>query len=152
MFNKNKSTLFTVLLGLFLVFVLLASQTPAVYAATGRTPTRTRTRTATPVAYTSTPTMTPPPVITATPTVFGVCSPVVGSITAPMTFDGAGSFCWQSTNLGSYVYTAGVLSLKINGVEYANQLIIPSSWPPKINGLWYVSYYATAPYGHLEFK
>ncbi len=104
------------------------------------TPTPTRTVTPTPGG------------VTPTPTVFGVCSPINADITAPFTFDGAGVFCWRSTNLGSYVNTWNVISLKINGVEYGNQYVPHSIWPPAINGYWYVSYSASAAFAHVEFR
>ena len=128
------------------------SLTPTRTPTRGLTATRTRTptRTLTP-SISNTPTRTPTRTITPTPGT-GTCSPVNATITAPFTFDGAGNFCWQSTNLGSYVNTWNVDSLLINGVEYKNQYVPYTSWPPKINGYWYVVYKASLAYGHVEFK
>ncbi|MGC1375187.1 MAG: GDSL-type esterase/lipase family protein, partial [Anaerolineales bacterium] len=84
------------------------------------TPTRantaTPTRTNTPYGPTVTPTRTltpggPTPTLPITPTPgSGSCSPVSSSITAPFTYDGAGAFCWQSSNLGSYINSWNLVS------------------------------------------
>jgi hypothetical protein len=127
---------------------------------TGPTPTRTRTptagltptRTPTCPCFSVTPTRTPTPQITVTPPPGGVCSPVTGVIVAPFTYDGAGDFCWQSTNLGSYINSWNLTTLTINGVDFNNKYIIVSSLPPLINGYWYVHYVSAVSYGHFEAK
>ena len=117
------------------------------------TPTRTST-----VGITNTPTRTlTPPAITNTPTITltvgtGTCSPVTSTITAPFTYDGAGTFCWQSSNLGTYINSWNVTSLKVNGVSFTNVYTAAGSLPAKINGYWYVSYNSTVSYGHFETK
>jgi beta-glucosidase len=125
-------------------------------------PTNTPTRTFTPPAITNTPTRTPTVGIsptgtrtntpTITPTVGGACSPVTATITAPFTQDGTGTFCWQSTNLGSYINSWNLVSLTVNGVNYTNVYVAAGSLPARINGYWYVSYNSTVPYGHFEAK
>jgi mannan endo-1,4-beta-mannosidase len=119
--------------------------------------TNTPTRTFTPPAVTLTPTRTlttgpiNTPTITQTqPT--GACSPVTSTITAPFTYDGAGTFCWQSSNLGSYINSWNLTSLKVNGVNETNLYVAAGSLPAKINGFWYVSYNSTVSYGHFEAK
>ncbi len=114
------------------------------------TPTRTPTRTNTPIGPTNTPTRT----ATATATSSGgsTCSPVTATITAPFTFDGAGTFCWQSSNLGSYINNWNMQSLTINGVNFTGTYVPASSYPPKINGFWYVSYVGNFPWSHFEAK
>jgi hypothetical protein len=77
---------------------------------------------------------------------------VTGTITAPFTHDGAGDFCWQSTNLGSYINSWNLTTLTINGVDFNNKYIIVSSLPPLINGYWYVHYVSAVSYGHFEAK
>jgi xyloglucan-specific endo-beta-1,4-glucanase len=125
--------------------------TPTATATASRTasPTPTATRTATPA-----PTGTPTPTPTATPTPSGStpCSPVSATITAPYSFDGAGTFCWQSTNLGSYVNSWNLASLKINGVDFTNKYVPAGSLPAKINGYWYVSYTGNYAWSHFEAK
>jgi lysophospholipase L1-like esterase len=114
-------------------------------------PTNTPTRTPTSVAITATPTRTPTigasltpggptPTRTITPTPgSGSCSPVTSTITAPFTHDGAGAFCWQSSNLGSYINSWNLVSLTVNGVNETNLYVASGSYPAKINGYWYVS-------------
>ncbi|MGC1378633.1 MAG: cellulase family glycosylhydrolase [Anaerolineales bacterium] len=114
-------------------------------ATTGPSLTPTRTSTAGP---TSTRTSTP----TITPTVGGACSPVTSTITAPFSYDGAGTFCWQSSNLGSYINSWNLTSLTINGVNETNLYVASGSYPAKINGYWYVSYNSAVSYGHFEAK
>ena len=115
--------------------------------ATGPTPTITRmpTRTNTP-AVTNTPTRTPTP-ITGVP-----CNPVSSSITAPFTFDGTGTFCWQSTNLGAYINSWNTASVTLNGVNITNVYVAVASYPAKIGGYWYVGYSSSVAWGHFEAK
>src|SRR6185503_7547873 len=76
----------------------------------GPTATSTRTPTRTPIGPTATPTRTPTPGA-------GACSPVTSTITAPFSFDGAGTFCWQSSNLGSFINSWNTASVSLNGVN-----------------------------------
>ena len=78
---------------------------PTRTATLGLTSTRTNTpvvsNTPTPIVGAS-PTRTSTPTATAMPTSgAGACSPVTSTITAPFTFDGAGTFCWQASTLGT---------------------------------------------------
>jgi len=122
---------------------------------TGPTPTRTRTPTATVTCacfLTNTPTRTPTPTINLTQPI-GSCSPVNGTVAAPFTFDGAGTFCWQSTNLGTYINSWNLTTLTINGRDYKNQYVSSASLPPPMgNGYWYIYLVSTVSYGHLEIK
>jgi aryl-phospho-beta-D-glucosidase BglC (GH1 family) len=125
------------------------------------TPTRTNTtgptstRTLTP-AVSLTPTRTnttgPTNTPTITPTIGGACSPVTSTITAPFTYDGAGTFCWQSSNLGAYINSWNTTSVTVNGVNKTNIYVAAGSLPAKINGYWYVSYNSAVSYGHFEAK
>jgi hypothetical protein len=102
---------------------------------TGPTPTRTRTPSAT------------------TPAPGGsTCSPVTATITAPFTKDGAGTFCWQSSNLGSFINSWNLAKLTVNGVDYTNKYTFTSALPAKINGYWYISYVGNYAWSHLEAK
>jgi mannan endo-1,4-beta-mannosidase len=135
--------------------------------ATGPTPTRTRTptvgitftptRTFTPPAITNTPTRTfTPPAITLTPTPTtgggGTCSPVTSDITAPFTFDGAGNFCWRSTNLGGFINSWNTTSVTLNGVNVTNLYVASGSYPAQIGGYWYVAYNGAYAWSHFEAK
>ena len=128
--------------------------------------TRTATRTNTPSGPTATRTRTPtagptftrtntPIVPTATATTSGTgstCSPVSATIAAPFTKDGAGSFCWQSSNLGGYINSWNLTSLTINGVNLTNMWTASGSYPAKIGGYWYVSYNGPYAWSHFEAK
>ncbi len=110
------------------------------------------------VAYTTTitptagPTNTPTRTPTITPTPGSTCSPVTSTITAPFTYDGTGTFCWQSTNLGAYINSWNLVNLTVNGVNLTNVYVPASSYPAKINGYWYVSYNSSVAWGHFEAK
>ncbi len=115
---------------------------------TTSTPTRTNTPTQT-VGASPTRTMTP----TITPTSgVGACAPVTSTITAPFTFDGAGTFCWQSTNLGTYINSWNTTSVTLNGVNVTNLYLASGSYPVKIGGFWYVAYSSSVAWGHFEAK
>ncbi len=127
------------------------------------TSTRTPTRTNTPGGLTATPTRTPTlggptntptrtPTRTATTSGGGTCSPVSATITAPFTFDGAGTFCWQSNNLGTFVNSWNLNSLTVNGVNFTNVYVAAGSYPAQIGGYWYVSYNSPVAWGHFEAK
>jgi uncharacterized repeat protein (TIGR02543 family) len=126
------------------------ANTPTRTPTVGITNTPTRTSTAGPTA---TRTNTPvPPTATSTQPTGGACSPVTSTITAPFTYDGAGTFCWQSSNLGSYINSWNLTSLTINGVNATNLYVASGSYPAKINGYWYVSYNSAVSWGHFEAK
>jgi GH35 family endo-1,4-beta-xylanase len=110
------------------------------------TPTRTLTRTNTPTQ--STPTATP----TRTATPGTTCGPVTATITAPFIKDGAGTFCWQSSNLGTYINSWNTANVTINGVNITNLYTASASYPAKVNGFWYVSYTGNFTWSHFETK
>ena len=121
--------------------------------------TPTLTRTNTPPGFTNTPTQTvgASPTRTVTPTATsngtgGTCSPVTSTITAPFSFDGAGTFCWQASTLATYINSWNTTSVSVNGVSYSNIWVATGSLPAKINGFWYISYTSTVAWGHFEAK
>ena len=121
------------------------------------TATRTSTLAITSTRTPGTPTTGPTSTRTLTPSITptsgaGVCSPVSSTITAPFTFDGTGTFCWQSTNLGSYVNSWNTTSVTINGVNITNGYLAAGSYPAKINGFWYVTYNSSVAWAHFEAK
>jgi hypothetical protein len=77
---------------------------------------------------------------------------VTSTITAPFTFDGAGTFCWQSANLGGYINSWNTTSISVNGTNYTNLYATVGSLPAKVGGYWYVSYNSTVSWGHFEAK
>ena len=104
-----------------------------------------------------TPTLTPGITKTPTPTISptvggGTCSPVTATITAPFTKNGAGTFCWQSSNLGAYINSWNLTSLTINGLNYTNLYVAASSYPAKMGGYWYVAYNGPYAWSHFEAK
>ncbi|MGC1374592.1 MAG: SGNH/GDSL hydrolase family protein [Anaerolineales bacterium] len=123
------------------------SLTPTRTPTIGMTNTPTRTSTTGPTL-----TRTSTPTITLTQPGGSACSPVTSTIAAPFTYDGAGAFCWQSSNLGTYVNSWNTTSLTINGVNETNLYVAAGSLPAKINGYWYVSYNSTVAWGHFEAK
>jgi hypothetical protein len=119
---------------------------------TGPTATRTRTPTTGPTATrTRTPTSGPTATRTPTPVAGSACSPVNATITAPFVFDGSGTFCWQSSNLGSFINNWNNTSVTLNGVNVTNMFVASGSYPAKINGFWYVRY-TGGTFGHFETK
>jgi aryl-phospho-beta-D-glucosidase BglC (GH1 family) len=118
---------------------------------TGTVPTSTPTRTPTGTVPTSTPTRTVP-TSTPTPGSGAGCSPVTGTITAPFSYDGAGTFCWQIASIPNYINSWNLTSLKINGVDFTNTYVFTTNLPPKINGYWYVSYSGQYGWSHFEAK
>ena len=131
------------------------TNTPAITNTPTRTPTigASATRTNTP-AVSNTPTRTAVPVTpTATATIgTGTCSPVSATITAPFTYDGSGTFCWQSSNLGTYINSWNTTSVTINGTSISNVYVASGSYPAKIGGFWYVTYNSSVSFGHFEAK
>jgi mannan endo-1,4-beta-mannosidase len=121
------------------------TNTPTRTATTGPSPTRTRTPT--PGGPSPTPTRTP------TPGQVGTCSPVTATITAPFTFDGAGTLCWRSSNLGNNINSWNTTSVTVNGVNFTNTFAFTSNLPPKAaDGFWYVSYTGNFAWSHFEAK
>jgi hypothetical protein len=43
-------------------------------------------------------------------------------------------------------------SLTINGVDFTNRWAASSTYPPQINGFWYVSYQGNFPWSHFEAR
>jgi hypothetical protein len=77
---------------------------------------------------------------------------VTSTITAPFSFDGAGTFCWQSSNLGNYINSWNTNSVSVNGVNVTNIYVASGSYPAKINGFYYVAYNSSVAWGHFEAK
>jgi len=120
----------------------------------GATATRTNTPAGPTPTFTRTPTPGSGPTTTRTPTPGsgGTCSPVSATITAPFTHDGAGTFCWKSGNLGTYINSWNLGTLTINGKVITNLYVASGSYPAQIGGFWYVSYSTTNAAGHFEAK
>jgi endo-1,4-beta-xylanase len=118
------------------------------------TPTRTPTAGLTPTR-TITPTLGPSLTPTKTPTQGsggGACSPVTSIITAPFTFDGAGTFCWQIDVIPSYLNNWNNTTLTINGVNFTNLYVANTGLPAKINGHYYIFYVGPYAWSHIEVR
>jgi hypothetical protein len=77
---------------------------------------------------------------------------VTSTITIPFSFDGAGDYCWQTSTLGTYANSWNVTKLTINGVPFIDIYVAAGSFPPAINGYWYIGYTSAASFGHFEMK
>jgi hypothetical protein len=45
-----------------------------------------------------------------------------------------------------------VASLTVNGVDFTNKWASSSSFPPAINGFWYISYTGNFSWSHFELR
>ena len=129
------------------------TNTPAVTNTPTRTSTAgpTATRTNTPLPG-NTPTRTATVAASNTPVTGGACTPVTSTITAPFTFDGAGTFCWQASSLATYINSWNTTSITLNGVNVTNVYVAAGSYPAKIGGFYYVGYNSSVAWGHFEAK
>ncbi len=119
---------------------------------TGPTATLTRTPTAGPTATKTNTPVGPTPTKTNTPTSGGACSPVTSTVTAPFTFDGAGTFCWQIATIPGYVNNWNNNTVSINGVNFSNVYVASGSLPAKIGGFYYISYNGSFAWSHIEVR
>jgi hypothetical protein len=90
-----------------------------------------------------------------TTTASGSCTCTSGcngtAISPNFTKDGAGQFCWTATS-GTYINSWGLNKLNVNGTNYTNAYVTTSSFPAKINGVWYIYYDGSNSWGHFELK
>ena len=80
------------------------------------------------------------------------CSPVTATITAPFSYGGAGTFCWQIASIPNSINSCSLTELTVNGVNCANQFRFTSNLPPKINGFWYIKYTSSLPFGYVDVR
>ena len=73
------------------------------------------------------------------------------SISADFVKEGAGEFCWESTNLGTYINNWSLDKLTINGTDYTNTYVFTSGIP-KIDGKYYIYYKGSYGWSHFEAK
>lgn len=100
-----------------------------------------------------TPTRTLTPTRTPTPVPNSACSPVNAVIAAPFVQDGIGTFCWKTSDLGTFITSNNTSALNVNGINYTNIFAsVPSGLPPKIDGFWYVTYIGQFTWSHFEAK
>ncbi len=65
--------------------------------------------------------------------------------------NGSGQYCWQATS-GNYINSWNVAKLEVNDTDYTNKFVFTSSFPAKINGVWYIYYNSSVPWGHFELN
>ncbi len=70
------------------------------------------------------------------------------SISVPISQDGAGEYCWVTTDEISYVSSWNMELVEINGVDYSNTW--SSDLPDAINGKWYIYYKGNFSWSHFE--
>jgi hypothetical protein len=73
-------------------------------------------------------------------------------VTAPFSFDGAGTYYWKMANIPNYINSWNLDSLVINGVELKNVYKHSYELPPKQNGYYYITYKGSYPWSHFEAK
>jgi hypothetical protein len=71
-------------------------------------------------------------------------------ISPPFSMDGTGEFCWETSSLGRFVISWRLDTLEINAVNMKNRST--NSFPPKIDGKYYIYYKSSDPYGHFELR
>lgn len=86
-------------------------------------------------------------VATITVTQPSFCSNPV-TVTLPFAKDGAGEFCYVTSQPMAYVNSWNMQLLEINGVNYTNRW--SNSLPAAQNGMWYIRYIGTFPWSHFE--
>jgi hypothetical protein len=78
-----------------------------------------------------------------------VCSPAT-TISVPFSKDGAGTFCWQTSELCDHILSFNINnSLSINGTEYKNMFVLADSIPA-LNGGYTITYNSTIAFSHFE--
>jgi uncharacterized protein YjdB len=70
------------------------------------------------------------------------------AITIPFKFDGAGEYCWSTTQAIAYVNSWNMALVEINGVDYTNKW--SNSMPAAINSVWYIHYKGSYVWSHFE--
>jgi aryl-phospho-beta-D-glucosidase BglC (GH1 family) len=109
------------------------------------------TTTSTASTTTSTASTTTSTASTTTSSGGGTCSPVNATISAGFTKDGAGTFCWDSSNLGSFINSWNLNTLEVNGTDCTNKYVFVSSISP-IGGKYYVYYDGSWAWSHFEAR
>ncbi|UII21517.1 cellulase family glycosylhydrolase [Fulvivirga ligni] len=69
-------------------------------------------------------------------------------ISISFSHDGAGDFCWVTTDPITYLNSWNTASVEINGIDYTNTW--SNSLPARINGNYYIHYSANYAYSHIE--
>lgn len=70
------------------------------------------------------------------------------TVSLPFSFDGAGEYCWVTTDEISYINSWNMEVVKINGIDYSN--VWSNSMPDRIDGAYSIYYQGLYPWSHLE--
>jgi len=77
-----------------------------------------------------------------------VCTPT-STVSVPYAQDGAGDFCFQTSDLCAYINSWNLSTLEVNGNPYTNVYVASSTIPP-LNGMYIIHYVSTVSWGHFE--
>lgn len=77
---------------------------------------------------------------------------VYTTITAPFTFDGAGTHHWKIAVIPNYVNSWNLSSLSINGTSFLNLYVGLSQLPAKQDGYYYIDFTGPYNWSHIEIK
>jgi len=127
------------------------TSTTTTAATTSTTTTAATTSTTTTAATTSTTTTA----ATTTTTAAAGCTCDSGcdgtAISPNFSQNGSGQYCWQATS-GTYINSWNLAKLEVNDTDYTNTFTFTSSFPAKIDGVWYIYYNSSVPWGHFELN
>lgn len=73
-------------------------------------------------------------------------------VTAPFSFDGAGTYRWKIANIPTYENNWSTVSVKINGMDVTGLYKTPGQLPAKQNGYYYIDYVGSVSWSHFEVK
>lgn len=73
-------------------------------------------------------------------------------VTAPFSFDGAGTYHWKIANIPAYVNNWSTASVKINGMDVTGLYKSPDQLPAKQGGYYYIDYTGSVSWSHFEVK
>jgi len=127
------------------------TSTTTTAATTSTTTTAATTSTTTTAATTSTTTTA----ATTTTTAAAGCTCDSGcdgtAISPNFSQNGSGQYCWQATS-GTYINSWNLAKLEVNDTDYTNTFAFTSSFPAKIDGVWYIYYNSSVGWGHFELN
>ncbi len=85
--------------------------------------------------------------VTATFSKDSPCGSYTG-ISIPFSFDGAGEYCWETSDDIAYINSWNMTTVEINGVDFTNTW--SSNLPSKIDGHYYIYYNGSYNWSHFE--
>jgi cellulose 1,4-beta-cellobiosidase len=77
-----------------------------------------------------------------------ICTPAT-AISVPFMKDGAGDFCYVTSNLCNYINSWNMTALEVNGTAY-NNLYVPSSSIAPVGGTYTIHYVGPYAWSHFE--